>query len=113
MDQDINLVALCKGEEKYVFLYDDARATQVLQQLAKFASDPSLSFTWYDAAVLGQKVRKSLRTDAAHPAGGAHDGPHAGPAAKAPRPAVGTRLEPGEDSFDDLFGGGDTDDMTG
>ncbi|MFO1040466.1 MAG: hypothetical protein U0941_01685 [Planctomycetaceae bacterium] len=54
----INVLALLKGEERYVFLYDDRSLDQVLQTLGRYAADPELSFTWYDAAVLSQRVRK-------------------------------------------------------
>ncbi len=55
--QDINVLALVKGEERYVFLYDDSNRAETLRILGRYASDPALSFTWYDAAVLSQKVR--------------------------------------------------------
>jgi hypothetical protein len=29
-----------------------------LQTLGRYAADPELSFTWYDAAILSQKVRR-------------------------------------------------------
>ncbi|MEE2641918.1 MAG: hypothetical protein VX768_14920 [Planctomycetota bacterium] len=51
------MLALVKGEEKYVFLFDDKNRSETLRQLGKYASDPELSFTWYDAAVLSQKIR--------------------------------------------------------
>ena len=57
MADDINMLALAKGEEKYVFLFDDKNRSETLRQLGKYASDPDLSFTWYDAAVLSQKIR--------------------------------------------------------
>ena len=57
--RDINVIALVKGEERYVYLYDDESRGEALQMLAKHAADPELSFSWYDAAVLGQKVRAS------------------------------------------------------
>ena len=56
--QDINVLALVKGEERYVFLYDDASRAETLRTLGRFASNPELSFTWYDAAVLSQKIRQ-------------------------------------------------------
>lgn len=59
MDQDINVLALVKGSERYIFLYDDARRAEALRTLGRFASNPQLSFTWYDAAVLSQKVRQT------------------------------------------------------
>ena len=58
MDQDINVLALVKGAERYVFLYDDASRSETLRVLGRFASNPELSFTWYDAAVLSQKIRQ-------------------------------------------------------
>jgi hypothetical protein len=57
VSQDINVLALVKGAERYVFLYDDASRAETLRTLGRFASNPDLSFTWYDAAVLSQKIR--------------------------------------------------------
>ena len=59
MSQDINVLALVKGEERYVFLFDDAHKAEVLRVLGRYASNPELSFTWYDAAVLSQKIRQT------------------------------------------------------
>jgi len=56
--QDINVLALVKGAERYVFLYDDASRAETLRVLGRYASNPELSFTWYDAAVLSQKIRQ-------------------------------------------------------
>ena len=53
----VNILALVKGEERYVFLYTDQCRSQVLRTLGRFASNPELSFTWYDAAVLSQRIR--------------------------------------------------------
>ena len=55
--RDINVIALVKGGERYVFLYDDDSREHALRTLSRQAADPALSFSWYDAAVLGQKVR--------------------------------------------------------
>ena len=57
--RDINVIALVKGGERYVFLYDDDSREQALRTLARQAADPALSFSWYDAAVLAQKVRQN------------------------------------------------------
>jgi hypothetical protein len=58
VSQDINVVALIKGEEKYIFLFDDKNRAETLRTLGRYASNPELSFSWYDAAVLSQKIRK-------------------------------------------------------
>jgi hypothetical protein len=57
MSNEINVLAMVKGEERYIFLYDDANRTETLRMLGRYAADPQLSFTWYDAAVLSKKIR--------------------------------------------------------
>lgn len=61
MSEDINVVALVKGAERYIFLYDDANRSRALRVLGRFASSPDLSFSWYDAAILSQKIRRDAR----------------------------------------------------
>lgn len=58
MSQDTNMLALVKGSERYVFLYTEANRQETLRTLGRFASNPELSFSWYDAAVLSQKIRQ-------------------------------------------------------
>lgn len=60
MSQDINVLALVKGSERYIFLFDDDHRAETLRTLGRFASNPELSFTWYDAAVLSQKIRQAF-----------------------------------------------------
>lgn len=55
----VNCLALAKGEERYLFLYDDDHRAECLRTLGRFASTPDLSFTWWDAAVLSQKIRQT------------------------------------------------------
>ena len=43
--RDINVVALVKGSERYVFLYDDDSRTETLRTLNRYAADPKLSFS--------------------------------------------------------------------
>ena len=61
MSQDINVLALVKGSERYIFLYDDSSRAETLRMLGRYASNPQLSFTWYDAAVLSQKIRQECQ----------------------------------------------------
>ena len=64
VSQDINVVALVKGEERYIFLFNDKKKGETLRTLGRYASDGKLSFSWYDAAVLSQKVRNIQKTEA-------------------------------------------------
>lgn len=61
MGREINVVALIKGAERYIFLFNDDSRAEMLRTLGRFASNPELSFSWYDAAVLSQKVRQEAR----------------------------------------------------
>ena len=61
MNDDINVLALIKGKERYIFLYDDSQRAETLRMLGRHASNPELSFSWYDAAVLSQKIRQEER----------------------------------------------------
>ncbi len=58
MSDDINVLALVKGSEKYIFLYDDGNRSRALRVLGRYASCSELSFSWYDAAILSQKIRR-------------------------------------------------------
>jgi hypothetical protein len=57
--KDINVLALVKGKERYIFLFDDDNRAEALRTLGRYASNSDLSFTWYDAAVLSQKIRQT------------------------------------------------------
>lgn len=65
MNKEINVLALIKGEERYIFLYDDNNRTETLRTLGRFAADPQLSFSWYDAAVMSKKVREMASAEEA------------------------------------------------
>ncbi len=71
---------LVKGKERYVFLFDDGHRGDALRTLGRFASNPELSFTWYDAAVLSQRIRQaaeeSNKQDAVLPPDSPLAGPH-------------------------------------
>ena len=67
-DEPINIMALVKkakgpdgkyrAVEKYVFLFTDNQCGEVKQCLGRFANNPDLSFTWWNAAKLAKRVRE-------------------------------------------------------
>lgn len=63
MDQEINVLALVKGNERFIFLFDDQNRDETLRQLARFAADPELDFSWYDAAMLSRKIRDAVPSE--------------------------------------------------
>lgn len=63
METEINVLALVKGDQKFIFLFDDANRDATMRQLAHFAADPELDFSWYDAATLCRKIRDAVPQD--------------------------------------------------
>ena len=57
---DKRVVVYQKGEERYVFVFHDEDLGGVTRQLGRFASNPELSFTWYDVAILTVRIGKEL-----------------------------------------------------
>jgi hypothetical protein len=55
--REFNILALIKGRERYIFVYDDASRVPLLDAFRDQAADPRLSFSWFDAAVLTEKAR--------------------------------------------------------
>ncbi|MBX3422683.1 MAG: hypothetical protein KF752_14105 [Pirellulaceae bacterium] len=56
--EEINILAMLKGEERYIFIFNDNNRIEMLRTLGRYAADPQLSFSWYDAAVMSKKVRE-------------------------------------------------------
>jgi hypothetical protein len=66
--REFNVLALLKGDERYVFVYDDDSRQRLIDTFRDQAADPALSFTWFDAAVLTDKAREqALAAPAAPP----------------------------------------------
>jgi hypothetical protein len=56
--REFNVLALIKGSERYVYVYDDDSREPLLQAFHDQAADPALSLNYFDAAVLAQKARE-------------------------------------------------------
>jgi hypothetical protein len=63
--QEYNVLALIKGDERYVYVYDDASRQSLLETFQEQAADSGLSLNWFDVAVLTQKARKQAEGDPA------------------------------------------------
>jgi hypothetical protein len=58
VNEDLNVLALIKGEEHYVYVYDDASESSAIKVFRSQAANPELSLNWLDAAVLTQKAKE-------------------------------------------------------
>jgi hypothetical protein len=56
--REFNILALIKGRERYIYVYDDDSRRPLLDAFRDQAADPRLSFNWFDAAVLTAKARE-------------------------------------------------------
>ncbi len=54
---DLNVLALFKGAERFIFVYDDASREDLLTAVRNSAADPVSTLNWYDAAVLTERAR--------------------------------------------------------
>jgi hypothetical protein len=62
--RELNVLALIKGNERYVFVYDEQSRELLLEAFRAQAADPELSLNWFDAAVLTQKAHEQATPDA-------------------------------------------------
>ena len=57
MTRELNILALIKGQERYIFVYDDESRPALIDSFRHHAADPRLTFNWFDATVLTDKAR--------------------------------------------------------
>jgi hypothetical protein len=61
---ELNVLALLKGAERYIYVYDDVSHQELLDALHEQAGNKELSLTGFDAAVLSQKSREQVHLPA-------------------------------------------------
>lgn len=57
MTQELNVLALIKGSERFLFVYDDDSKDALIDDIRDKAADPAVALNWFDAAVLTERVR--------------------------------------------------------
>jgi hypothetical protein len=55
--QELNVLALIKGDERFIFVYDDDSKGALIDDIRHKAADPAVSLNWFDAAVLTARIR--------------------------------------------------------
>jgi hypothetical protein len=58
MRSEINVLALIKGADQFVYLYDDDCQEELIDAIRDHAADPALALSWFDAAVLTRRARE-------------------------------------------------------
>jgi hypothetical protein len=59
--REFNILALVKGNEHYVYVYDDDSRLPLIEAFKEQAADSELSLNFFDATVLTQKAHEQAR----------------------------------------------------
>jgi len=55
--QELNVLALIKGDERFLFVYSDDSKDALIADIRDKAADPAVALNWFDAAVLTERVK--------------------------------------------------------
>jgi hypothetical protein len=55
---ELNIVTLVKEDQRFVFIFDDENKERIRPEVAKFAADPKVPMSWFDAAMVLAEMRK-------------------------------------------------------
>lgn len=56
MPTELNVLALFKHEERYIFVYDDDSRDRVIREIWGMAGSPACPVNWFDATMLVKRV---------------------------------------------------------
>ena len=62
MAREVNVLALIKGDDHYVYVYDEESRAALMKFFREQAADDRLSLSWFDAAVLTEKAWEQALT---------------------------------------------------
>ncbi len=57
VSRELNVLALFKGDERFIFVYDDDSRAALIDDLRQKAADPAVVLNWFDAAVLMERIK--------------------------------------------------------
>jgi len=64
---DLNVLALIRGPERFIFVYDETSREEILHAIRNAAANPDVSLSWFDAAVLTTRAQQQLARESEHP----------------------------------------------
>lgn len=64
---ELNVLALVKGTERYIYVFDDVSHSQLIDVFRDQAADPTSQLNWFDCQVLTQKSREQVQSSATDP----------------------------------------------
>ena len=60
----VNVLASVRSgppREHFIIVWADGQSREAVRQLGRWAANPELSFSWYDAAVSSQRIAERLQ----------------------------------------------------
>jgi hypothetical protein len=63
MAQEFNVLALFKGEERYIYVYEDGGRDVLIDCFRDQAANPDMNLSWFDAAVLADKAKQQVEAN--------------------------------------------------
>jgi hypothetical protein len=60
VQQEIHVLVLEKSKDTYIFLFDDKHRNDLLSVIHNYACNDDVNFSWYDAAILTQRVVQTV-----------------------------------------------------
>ena len=61
MQHELSVLALIKGKERFIYVYDDPSQERLLETIREHAASPALSLSWFDAAILTERARQQVK----------------------------------------------------
>lgn len=58
VQHELSVLALVKGGERFIFVYDDVSREKLIDAIRDQAADPEVALSWFDAAVLTERARQ-------------------------------------------------------
>ena len=67
MQHDLSVLALIRGKERHIYVYDDDSREDLVWAVRAHAADPGVNLSWFDAAVLTERARQQAAEAGAPP----------------------------------------------
>jgi hypothetical protein len=58
MQHELSVLALVKGRERFIYVFDDASREQLIDTVRDQAADPKVNLSWFDAVALTERARQ-------------------------------------------------------
>src|SRR4029077_12066813 len=67
LQHDLSVLSLFRGNERFVYVYDDTSRDALVEAIRAQAASAAIRLSWYDAAILAERVRRQARDAESEP----------------------------------------------